>query len=277
PEDFVVAEAPAADEVTKDVEATDQDESQQDISEVPTKCIASKVTLDINARVQFIDFEGRSDGKSVKKYLSQIKPKQLILVHGSEEATRSLGEFCQASGFVEGSVYCPNIGDVIDATTERHIYQVRLRDHLVSSLTFQRARDMELAWLDGQLDMPEQEDQEGEGQGHDLERPMEEEEEDSSKSQKSKLNTVLPTMEVLPPALVPFHTSVYINEPKLSDFKMVLINARIQCEFVGGILVCSNSQVAVRRDTAGKMKLEGALCQDYFKIRELLYQQYAIV
>lgn len=277
PEDFIVAEPIAADEVAKDDEATDQDESQQDISEVPTKCIASKVTLDINARVQFIDFEGRSDGKSVKKILSQMRPKQLILVHGSEEATRSLGEFCQASGFVEGSVFCPNIGDVIDATTESHIYQVRLRDHLVSSLTFHRARDMELAWLDGQLIMPDpEEEKESNGQGE--EKPMEEdEEEDASQAKKSKFSTVLPTLEALPHSQVPYHMSVYINEPKLSDFKLVLINAHIQCEFVGGILVCGNSQVAVRRDTAGKMKLEGALCEEYFKIRELLYQQYAIV
>ncbi|GFO32271.1 cleavage and polyadenylation specificity factor subunit 2-like, partial [Plakobranchus ocellatus] len=282
PEDFTVVETPVADEVKKDVEASEQDESQQDVSEVPTKCIASKVTLDINAKVQFIDFEGRSDGKSIKKYLSQIKPKQLILVHGSEEATRSLGEFCQASGFVEGNVFCPNIGDVIDATTERHIYQVRLRDHLVSSLTFSRARNMELAWLDGQLEVPDQEEekdtgqgQDIEGQGKDEEEPMEEEQ-DSGKTH-GKLNSVLPTLEALPPAQVPYHMSVYINEPKLSDFKLVLINAKIQCEFVGGILVCSNSQVAVRRDTAGKMKLEGALCEEYFKIRDLLYQQYAIV
>ncbi|KAK3802172.1 hypothetical protein RRG08_050058 [Elysia crispata] len=274
PEDFVVAETPAVDEVMKDVEAADPDESQQDISEVPTKCIASKVTLDINARVQFIDFEGRSDGKSIKKYLALIKPKQLILVHGSEEATRSLGEYCQASGFVEGSVYCPNIGDLIDATTERHIYQVRLRDHLVSSLTFYRARDMELAWLDGQLTMPEQEEDTVKDQGD--EEPLEDED-DANKKQQGKLSTLLPTLEALPPAQVPYHMSVYINEPKLSDFKVVLINAKIQCEFVGGILVCSNSQVAVRRDTAGKMKLEGALCEDYFKIRDLLYQQYAIV
>ncbi|RUS90562.1 hypothetical protein EGW08_001650 [Elysia chlorotica] len=274
PEDFVVADAPAADEVMKDEEATDPDESQQDISEVPTKCIASKVTLDINARVQFIDFEGRSDGKSIKKYLAQIKPKQLILVHGSEEATRSLGEFCQAAGFVEGNVYCPNIGDVIDATTERHIYQVRLRDHLVSSLTFFRARDMELAWLDGQLDMPQADEDAPKDQGE--EQPMDEQE-DEANTQKGKLSTVLPTLEALPHSQVPYHMSVYINEPKLSDFKIVLINAKIQCEFVGGILVCSNSQVAVRRDTAGKMKLEGALCEEYFKIRDLLYQQYAIV
>ncbi|CAL1527611.1 unnamed protein product, partial [Lymnaea stagnalis] len=270
PEDYVIADGPSTEEEMKDVETKDQDETLQDITEVPTKCISSTVTLDINAKVQFIDFEGRSDGKSIKKYLAQIKPKQLILIHGPEETTLSLGDFCQNSGFVEGSVYCPNIGDVIDATTERHIYQVRLRDHLVSSLMFSKARDMELAWVDGQLDIPpvEEEDEEAEEEA--------EETEEGNKKKKDKLNTSLPTLEGLPANLVPAHTAVFINEPKLSDFKIVLISAGVQCEFAGGVLVCNN-QVAVRRDAAGKMKLEGTLCEDYFKIRELLYQQYAIV
>ncbi|XP_055880577.1 cleavage and polyadenylation specificity factor subunit 2-like isoform X2 [Biomphalaria glabrata] len=251
------------------VETKDQDETLQDPSEVPTKCISSTVTLDINARVQFIDFEGRSDGKSIKKYLSQMKPKQLILIHGPEEATLNLGDYCQT--FVEGNVYCPRVGDVIDATTERHIYQVRLRDHLVSSLELSKAKDMELAWVDGQLDVPPVEEEE--------EEDMEETEESSkeiNKKRKDQLSTSLPTLEALPPALVPAHPAVFINEPKLSDFKLILINAGVQCEFVGGVLICNN-QVAVRRDAAGQMKLEGTLCEDYFNIREILYQQFAIV
>lgn len=42
------------------------------------------------------------------------------------------------------------------------------------------------------------------------------------------------------------HTSVYINEPRLSDFKQVLNKAGIQAEFAGGVLICNNI-VAVRR------------------------------
>lgn len=45
---------------------------------------------------------------------------------------------------------------------------------------------------------------------------------------------------------VPGHQSVFINEPRLSDFKQVLLREGIQAEFVGGVLVCNN-MVAVRR------------------------------
>lgn len=45
---------------------------------------------------------------------------------------------------------------------------------------------------------------------------------------------------------IPGHTSAFINEPKLSDFKTVLLREGIQAEFVAGVLICNN-QVAVRR------------------------------
>ena len=42
------------------------------------------------------------------------------------------------------------------------------------------------------------------------------------------------------------HISVFVNEPRLSDFKQVLNKAGIQAEFAGGVLICNNV-VAVRR------------------------------
>ena len=59
----------------------------------------------ILCKVEFIDFEGRSDGESVKKILSQIKPKQLVIVHGSAAATRHLSEYCQKNQIVQVMEY----------------------------------------------------------------------------------------------------------------------------------------------------------------------------
>ena len=39
---------------------------------------------------------------------------------------------------------------------------------------------------------------------------------------------------------------MYINEPKLSDFKVVLLQEGMQAEFGAGALIC-NETVAVRR------------------------------
>ena len=45
---------------------------------------------------------------------------------------------------------------------------------------------------------------------------------------------------------VPGHKSVFVNEPKLSDFKQVLVREGITAEFCAGVLICNNV-VAVKK------------------------------
>lgn len=75
------------------------------------------------ARVTYIDYEGRSDGDSIKKIITQMKPRQLVIVHGPPEASLDLAEFCKAFS-KDIKVYTPKLQETIDATSETHIYQV---------------------------------------------------------------------------------------------------------------------------------------------------------
>lgn len=311
-EDFLVPELQANEEEKIKMESGltngAKETMNQDLSVVPTKCVSSIESLEIRARVSYIDYEGRSDGDSIKKIINQMKPRKLVIVHGSPEASLDLADSCRAFS-KDLKVYTPKLQETIDATSETHIYQVRLKDSLVSSLHFCKARDTELAWIDGVLDMRvvkvdtgvlmEEGVAQDESEETEAAAPMdtspstdlsldlaataataqramkmnlfgEEEKEFSEESD------VIPTLEPLPPHEMPGHQSVFINEPRLSDFKQVLLKEGIQAEFVGGVLVC-NTMVAVRRTEAGRIGLEGCLCDDYYKIRELLYQQYAVV
>lgn len=85
------------------------------------------------------------------------------------------------------------------------------------------------------------------------------------------------TLETLETDEIPVHNAVLINELKLSDFKQVLMRNNISSEFSGGVLWCANGTLALRRMDAGKVTMEGCLSEEYYKIRELLYDQYAIV
>ena len=76
------------------------------------------------ARVTYIDYEGRSDGDSIKKIINQMKPRQLIIVHGPPEASQDLAECCRAFGGKDIKVYMPKLHETVDATSETHIYQV---------------------------------------------------------------------------------------------------------------------------------------------------------
>ena len=49
-----------------------------------------------------------------------------ILVHGTKKATRLLADYCQnTKDVVQSKVLVPKVNEVVDATTESHIYQVR--------------------------------------------------------------------------------------------------------------------------------------------------------
>ncbi|XP_070579049.1 cleavage and polyadenylation specificity factor subunit 2-like [Ptychodera flava] len=285
PEDFMITELTAADDdekkLDKELGLDGDTEMEQDMSNVPTKCVAKDTIVDINCPVIFIDFEGRSDGESMRKIISIMKPKQVILVHGTPEATESFAEYCRTSAGIT-KVMTPKVKETVDATMESHIFQVRLKDALVSSLEFSKAKDAELAWIDGQIEIGVTSIdtgamlEEGELTEDGEEAVVHRESEPSEKKKESKGSDSVATLEGLPPNEAPGHIQVFINEPRLMELKQVLLRQGIQAEFVGGVIVCNN-MVAIKRSEAGLISLEGCLCEDYFKIRELLYEQYAIV
>ncbi|KAF8770815.1 Cleavage and polyadenylation specificity like protein [Argiope bruennichi] len=231
-EDYMILEPTTMEEENKE-NKMENDDSVQDITEVPTKCISYMQTLDINASIMFIDFEGRSDSESIKKILSMIKPRRLIIVRGPSEATEALATYC-TSGAVQGKVFTPHLLEMVDATTESHIYQVKLKDSLVSSLDFVKSND-------------------GDEKSEDTEKTKDEAEGDR-----------IPVLQPIPTTQITGHPTIFINEVLLSDFKQVLMRNGINAEFSGGVLYC-NDVVALRKNESGHIDFEGCLTEDYFK------------
>jgi len=277
------------------------DANSGDLTDVPTKCLMSNKTLEILANVVFIDFEGRSDGESVKRIISQMRPRQLILVHGTVEATKSLADYCRSQSIVQGKILTPRLFENVDATTESHIFQVKLKDSLFSSLLFAKAKDTEIAWVEGVLkeeksvmdgeDADDDERMEDDDDDHllPLNLSMEERRErkreirkmrrkssDGENLDESTASVAEKVPTLMPVSVVKGHTPIFVNEPKLSDFKLHLLKAGFTAEFSGGVLII-NSCIAVKRNAAGKVTMEGMIGPDYYKVRELLYDQYAII
>ena len=172
-------------------------------NDIPTKTITETVNLNVRAKLLFIDFEGRSDGESIKKILAKIKPKNMIIVHGSKEATHDLRSFCMQSieNIQNDRIFIPMVGEVVDATLDTQLYGVKLKDELVSSLVFQKIKDYELAWIDGILKPRNQ---------------LNEINEHSSTQQATDLGLVLQPFQK---ENFKQHKAIFINEPKLSDLK----------------------------------------------------------
>jgi hypothetical protein len=57
---------------------------------------------------------------------------------------------------------------------------------------------------------------------------------------------------------IPGHDQVFINDPRLSDFKQILQKNGVQAEFAGGVLVCCNGVLAITR-VSDSLRLKNAL------------------
>jgi len=265
-EDFIMDTSDPVDEVHDNVE--EQEDEVPDKEEVPTKCISSTQTFQINCGIQYIDFEGRTDGESIMKLTSQLKPRRIILVRGSEENISAMKNFCKDIIPGENSIFTPKNGEIVDATTERYIYQVKLRDSLFSSLSFSQAKEGHLAWVDGMITLAEEEKTDIVNTSNN----------DGDDTADVVTNPVIPILVPLPEDEIPGHETNFVNGLKLFDFKLVLTKAGIPSQFQHGNLVCGHSyNVQVRRHDSGRVMIEGCLSDDYYVIRDLLYQQYAIV
>jgi cleavage and polyadenylation specificity factor subunit 2 len=199
--------------------------------EIPTKCHTEKLVLQLRCKIISIDYEGRSDGESIKKILLNIKPRNLIIVHGNEKSTLEMQQYCQKQQLVQDRIFTPRLGDVVNATLETQIYNVRLKDELVSSLKFQKLKDYELAWVDAIIRTKNFQ--------------AESETFNPTSSSTNMLDFGL-SLHPLPKENAKVHGTVFVNEPKLSDLKQILTQNDIQAEFHGGVLVC-NGIVALKK------------------------------
>jgi len=83
----------------------------------------------VAAKIVHIDFEGRSDGESIKQIVLALKPRRLILVRGNPYSTKVVYNFAKV--FIDGKVFTPRIGQCLNVTTESHIYQVKLNLYFI--------------------------------------------------------------------------------------------------------------------------------------------------
>jgi cleavage and polyadenylation specificity factor subunit 2 len=312
----------------KNIKIHEEEEEEEDEEEyiAPTKCIKTKEPVSVRCGIEFIDYEGRIDGESQTQLLNSIQPKEIIVVRSGlniESYKRNLREkiaSCQA-------VYSPRLNEIIDATKERHIYQIKLKDSLLSNLNFVKVgqKEIEVAWIRGRIDYlsgglhpgvengVENEDNDGpvlalpeatdnvtsepnegiilktektEGfifKEEPIDNTEQTDENDGEPIQKKRkienqiidYQNTIPTLELIQDQKNDSHDAVFVDEIKLSALKKTLIDNHIQAEFHGGELIC-NGTVAVKRKN-GQISLEGALSEDYFKIRNLLYGHYAII
>ncbi|OQS02113.1 cleavage and polyadenylation specificity factor subunit [Thraustotheca clavata] len=233
---------------TEDVnmEANEDDADTGGADEVnenrPMKTLYSTTTVDINAKVTFVDFDGLADGRAIKNCLDKVKPRKLILVHGTPETSSDLKSYVDSSIDTCEAVYCPNAKECIDIESDTTVCKVSLKESLYTTAHFQKVGSHDVAYINGMLDFH------------------------GTQCTLDKADVELP------------HAPMRLSQGKitLDSMKQLLAKAGFKANFSGGMLVCDDG-VVLKRARNNEIMVEGTLSASYYRIREILYSQYTLV
>ncbi|KAI8618137.1 beta-lactamase-like protein [Chytriomyces sp. MP71] len=249
----------AAEEIP-DVQVKDEEDTRDN---APSKYVQFSIDIHVVCKVIFIDLEGRSDGKSVKNILGQVAPRKLILIHGAEDATSDLEQYCLQTAALTNEVFAPHNNEWINVSAASDTYEIKLTDSLVSSLMSSKIGDYELSYVSGYIHFDDEERLDS----MDL---------DAAAPVPDAPTAVVPTLDILPADIAKSYKPVLVGDVKLSEFRKVLVSKGFETEFVAGVLVVNRS-IMIRKSQQGKLVLEGSMSPDYYACRKLLYAQHAIL
>ncbi|CAK4627387.1 unnamed protein product [Aphanomyces euteiches] len=207
----------------------------------PMKTVHSSQHIFIQSSVRFVDFDGVADGRAIKNCLDNVKPRKLILVHGTPETTLTLQEHVQTTIEQCEIVYAPQANECIDIESDTTVYKLSLKESLYSSAHFQKVGAHDVAFINA----------------------------------TAEFHGASCVLDVAPQE---FHTPMLLSQGKvtLATMKTLLARAGFEANFYGGMLVCDDG-VVLKRSRNNEVIIEGTLSTSYYKIRDILNQQYTLV
>jgi len=264
-----------------DVVAESEDEADGQSFEGPAKALYSNQTVNINARIAFVDFMGLHDKRSLEMLIPLIQPQKLILVGGMKEETSVLAVECQKllSAKPGGSdsaltsaaiIFTPTNGEVIDASVDTNAWMVKLSNTLVRRLNWQHVRSLGVVALTAQLRGPEPvtaEIGDVEIAGKKLKQLKDEaassavspalEQADNKAPEKLE---VYPLLDTLPASMAAGTRSMarplHVGDLRLADLRKLMQSAGHIAEFRGEGTLLIDKSVAVRKSGTGKIEIE---------------------
>ena len=190
-------------------EAAAERAPSDDEEDVPTKIERKEVSLQVQARVEHIHLDGRSDAQSIETMLTQMAPRSCVIVEGSREAKANLAATLVRD--LEGlkpNVFVPGDQETV-AVDLGSARPVIFSDELYQSMVMHAIGDVEMGWIDAELAADNQL------------VPM-------KSSQKQG--------------------GIFIGDVKLSQLKRALAKSSIASEFHAGGLYCQGDILVKRTD-----------------------------
>jgi len=184
-----------------------------------------------------------------------VQPRKLILIHGTKDCTDHLAQYSQSAANPPKRVLTPHVGETVDVTEATNLFRLHLKSNFMEALDFKQiSAKVSVAYVDGIIMVPPQE-----------------------RDHEGQLNQPDPYLDVLPHGEdMEGHDALFIGDVKLSNFRHILQEKGFKTEFRKGALVV-NGCVALRKDSEQSLHVEGPVSDDYYKVREILYEQYQIL
>lgn len=261
-------------------------------TEVPTKekplrMMSNYVNLKILCQVNYVDFNGLVDIRSLSMVLGQIKPKKLIVLPGDKDVLKVVQKL--NISYLEGNRF-------LDIPRTNFSLNVKISPELEASLLWQRVHDRyTIAHVSGKLKFTAPVPQEGAGMlGEDqkMETELIDENQSSVKYLKSDYENKEEAEREAVTIKTRYHKTaelwpsdvaescrepIFIGDIRLSELKRKLAQAGYQAEFCGeGMLVC-NRKVAVRKITEGELIIEGGISSEFDVVRRTIVSLLAVI
>ncbi|KAI5922962.1 beta-lactamase-like protein [Camillea tinctor] len=254
----------------------------------PSKLVVTTEQIVVNLQVEFIDFSGIHDKRSLHMLIPLIQPRKLILIGGSSDETLMLASDCKKL-LAEGStdIYTPSVGTIIDASVDTNAWVVKLAPALVKQLKWQKVRGLSIATVTGRLLAVQKEiavKNEDEGANKRLKT--------EELAETSVETAVEPTLDILPTNMASATRSVaqplHVGDLRLADLRKAMQQSGHTAEFRGEGTLLIDGSVVVRKTTTGRIDVESIglptdggpatqLGGTFYAVKRTIYENLAVV
>ncbi|GAW24084.1 hypothetical protein ANO14919_136640 [Xylariales sp. No.14919] len=256
----------------------------------PSKLVLTTEKIVVRLQIDFVDFAGVHDKRSLHMLIPLIQPRKLILVGGSNEDTMTLASDCKklvAQGAFD--IYTPGMGATVDASVDTNAWVVKLAPTLVKQLKWQSVRGLSIATVTGRLLAVQRQ----------LARNSDEEaankriKTEDLQATESKEAPVEPTLDILPMNMASATRSVaqplHVGDLRLADLRKAMQQSGHTAEFRGEGTLLIDGSVMVRKTATGRIDVEsiglpvvgggpaGQMGGTFYAVKRTIYENLAVV
>lgn len=294
---FMIGEDPGEGAPTRNVEngisGNDDTGTSADPKEIiPTKYVEEEANIKVRCQIHFLDSSGLSDGDSLKRLIKEVEPRHATLVAGTEQETMHLkqyllGNLYSATSKMAGKghdcnvpdpdsvVSSPTLMETVDITSHSSVFELELKDSLVSGLDWNRIGSSGIAFVDAMISNKENEN------GRLVLAKQNEEAEIAENDDFMDIDTSMDVeVRAGKEGHVWGHPTVFVGTVMLNRLKDVMVKAGMKAEIAGGALCVENPEsgvVVLLKKVGGQhVVMEGALSEEFLNVQDLLYDELVI-